>query len=101
MMLMFETWQMEMGQRMGDSHYWNARRKARKVILNGGIIVKETIDLSWIIYGSTLYWSDAANGCNGKDGSGFMTIMFLFIIIGLLKIVLFVVVLGIIAYILI
>ena len=100
-MLMFETWQMEMRQRLGDSHYWNARRKVRKVIVNGGIIVKETFDLIWIIYGSTLYWSDAAKNCNGANGSGFMTIMFLFIVIGLLKIVLFAVVLGIIGYILI
>ena len=92
---------MEMRQRLGDSHYWNARRKVRKVIVNGGIIVKETFDLIWIIYGSTLYWSDAAKSCNGANGSGFMTIMFLFIVIGLLKIVLFAVVLGIIGYILI
>ena len=89
-----------MRQRMSDSHYWNARRKARKIIVNGGIILKETFDLAWIIYGSTLYWSDAAKGCE-KDGSGFMTVMFLFIVMGLLKIFLFVVVLGIIAYIVI
>lgn len=62
-MLMFETWQIEMRQRMSDSHYWNARRKVRKIIVNGGIILKETFDLAWIIYGSTLYWSDAAKGC--------------------------------------
>lgn len=85
---------------MSDSHYWDARRKVRKIIVNGGIIAKETFDLIWIIYGSTLYWSDDAKGCE-KDGSGFMTVMFLFIVMGLLKLILFAVVLCIIGYILI
>lgn len=99
-MLMFEVWQTEMRQRMSDSHYWNSRRKLKKVLVNGGIIIKEMFDLAWVIYGSTLYWSEAAKGC-GKNGSGFMTVMFLFIFLGLIKIFLFVVVLVVIGYIMV
>ena len=89
---------MEMRERLADSNYWQTRRKVRKIISNGTIIVKECFDLGWIIYGSILYWSPAAKGCS-NDNTGFIFIMFLFIIIGLLKIILFVVVLGIIVYI--
>jgi hypothetical protein len=97
-MLMFETWQIELRQRMLDSSYWGTRRKLRKVLTNTGLIGKELFDLSWVIYGSTLYWSDAAAGC---EKNAFMLVMFMFIIIGLIKLFLFVLVLGIVAYILI
>ena len=99
-MLMFETWQIEMRQRMNDSHYWNSQRKLKKIVTYSGFIVKETFDLSWIVYGSTLYWSDAAKECD-KSGNGFMTVMFLFIIIGMVKILLCVIVLFIVIYIVI
>ena len=85
---------------MNDSHYWNSHRKLKKVFVNGGLICKEIFDLSWVIYGSTLYWSDKAKDCD-KNGSGFMTVMFLFIIIGMVKILLFIVVILIVVYIVI
>lgn len=97
-MLMFETWLLEMRERMGDSNYWHSRRKLRKCLTNGTIIAKEVFDLSWIIYGSTLYWSDAATDCNNET-NGFITIMFLFILIGFFKIVLFGIVCVILIYI--
>lgn len=99
-MLMFETWLMEMRERMADSNYWHTRRTLRKWLTNGTIIAKELFDLGWIIYGSTLYWSKDADSCT-NESNGFITIMFLFILMGFFKLLIFALVLFILIYIMI
>jgi hypothetical protein len=51
----------------------------------------------WVIYGSTLYWSEKAEGC-GDENRGYMIIMLMFILLGFFKVLLFVVFLGVIAW---
>lgn len=62
------------------------------------VVVKEICEALWVFYGITLYYSDAAQGCSDEN-RGFVIIMVMFLILGVLKLVLFLVVLGIMGYI--
>lgn len=86
-----------MRERLNNSDYWMIHRKAKKIISSTTMIVKELIELAWIIFGMNLYWSDKADGCS-KDNRGPMLIMILFIILGILKIILFTIVVIIVIY---
>jgi len=89
---------MEYRFRMSNSHYFQHYRQRRKLIQNGMVVVKEICEAFWVFYGITLYYSDESKGCS-EENRGFVIIMVMFLILGVLKLVLFLVVLGIMVYI--
>jgi len=91
---------LELRKRLQDSMYWQVRTTLRKVISTSISVAKELGDCSWIIYGATLYWSKNADHCSDVSSS-MMFCMLMFILLGLLKILLFGVVGCIVIYILI
>ena len=97
-LLVVETMTVEYRGRMSNSPYYQHHRRARKIIQNGMVVAKEICEAIWVIYGITLYYSDGANGCSDQN-RGFIIIMAMFLLLGVLKLVLFLVVLGIMIYI--
>ena len=97
-LLCVETVTMEYRFRMNNSHYFQHYRQRRKLIQNGMVVVKEICEALWVFYGITLYYSDESKGCS-EENRGFVIIMVMFLILGVLKLVLFLVVLGIMVYI--
>ena len=97
-LLCIETMTMEYRGRMHNSPYYQHYRLRRKIIQNGMVVVKEVCEALWVIYGITLYYSDKEQGC-ADENRGFIIIMAMFLLLGVLKLVLFVIVLGIMIYI--
>ena len=62
------------------------------------VVVKEICEAIWVVYGITLYYSDASKGCSDEN-RGFIIIMAMFLLLGVLKLILFIVVIGIMIYI--
>ena len=62
------------------------------------VVIKEICEAIWVVYGITLYYSDDAKTCT-EQNRGFIIIMAMFLLLGVLKLILFVVVIGIMIYI--
>ena len=97
-LLCVETMTVEYRGRMSNSPYYQHYRRRRKIIQNGMVVVKEICEAVWVVYGITLYYSDGAKGCSDEN-RGFIIIMAMFLLLGVLKLVLFLVVIGIMVYI--
>jgi len=73
-------------RRMNESPFWfTSHRKVKKIIHNGSIIFIELMQQAWVVYGSIIFWSDDSEGCN----TNYKWVMLLYIIVGYLKMVLF------------
>lgn len=56
--------------------------------------VKETSELSWQVYGVTLYFSKESDGCSDEN-AGFMIVMALFLVLAAIKLIVILAVIGI------
>ena len=95
--LILEGCTVEMRERMASSVYWSENRTRKKWIIGTVVALKEVSEVSWQIYGATLYFSKQADGCSSEN-SGLMVVFVLFLILGAFKLILVLVVLGILAF---
>ena len=96
--LCIETITVEYRARMGDSPYYQYHRIRRNILKHGMVVVKEVFEALWVAYGITLYYSDGRESCADKS-RGLVIIMGMFLALGVLKLVLFLVVVIIFVYI--
>jgi hypothetical protein len=84
---------------MSDSLYWQAHRRTKKRIIYVLAVTKEILDYSWIIYGIILFWAGPKRPekCNNEFYFTFWMID-LFIVLGLMKLALYIFVAGIFLY---
>ena len=97
MFLTLESFSMEMKERMQQSLYWSSHqyRLRRKLIIGFVGAAKEISEISWQVYGMTLYFSPDSDGCSENNG-GFMFVFVMFLCIAALKAILIVCVFAII-----
>ena len=88
----------ELRGRIHNSAYYDHYRMRRSLLKNGMVCMKEVSEASWVIYGICLYTSDDAKGCS-VENRGFVILMVMFLVIGVLKFVLLLAILGIMIYI--
>lgn len=89
MLLCTETLCMEMRERMSHCPYWYIlHRRAKKIIGNASIILKELVEQVWVWYGLALYYSPEAEGCSEKNET-YIWCMGFFLILGCIKMVCF------------
>jgi len=86
-----------MRERINFSDYWRERPRLKKAIVLTPMIIRELCEFSWLIYGNVLYFSDESESCSKKYG-GYMFVMFLFLLIGYCKIILYAVIIAIVSY---
>ena len=86
-----------MKDRMNGSLYWDENRGRKKIILRTASAIKECSEISWQIWGFTLYFSSRSDGCSEENG-GFMFVMLMFLILAMLKLLLLLVIIGIMMY---
>ena len=60
-------------------------------------VVKETSELAWQVYGVTLYFSKASDGCS-EENAGFMIVMVLFLVLAAIKLLVIIGVIAILIY---
>lgn len=73
------------------SYYWDhdQNRKYRKLICNGSILFREILEINWVIYGLILYNSAEAETCENEENGIYMWCMWVFLALGVCKLVLF------------
>lgn len=69
----------------------------KKAIVFTPIVLREIGEFAWLIYGNVLYFSKEADTCNEKQG-GYMFVMFLFLLVGYCKMVLYIMIIAIVSY---
>lgn len=82
---------------MHNSVYWAEYRARKRWLLVGVIGSKELGEYSWQIYGLTLYFSDASDGCSDEN-YGFMFVFVMFLVLAIIKIVLIALVISILCF---
>ena len=87
-----------MRERMRESLFWQANNALRRRTIFKVVGVKEAIEISWQIYGATIYFSDRAYQCKEQNGF-FMIFMGIFLIIGCIKVFLLLIAVMILIYI--
>lgn len=88
----------ELRERMNESLYWVTRHRGLKKIFNiSTIFLKELMEQFWIGYGCTIYWSKDAEDCSQQPGN-YMWCMLLFLIMGFLKLAVFLVIILVVIY---
>ena len=89
MFLTIESGLMELRERMQASLYWSSteNRLKRKCSMGLLVSIKELSEISWQIYGATLYFSSDSDGCS-EENQAFMIVFVLFLIMAALKVVL-------------
>ena len=90
--MILESYTVEMRERMGHSVYWNENRTRKKWVIGIIVFIKEVCEVSWQIYGLTLYLSKESDGCS-EENQGLVIILVLFLVLGAFKLLLIFIVL--------
>ena len=89
----------ELRERMADSNYWcMIRPKLKKIFTHGSVIIKEIFEIAFVIYGAVILWSKSGDAC-WDNNQEYMWCMEIFILIGLVKLFIVLVMTSLIVYI--
>jgi hypothetical protein len=91
MVITVELFIQELKDRMSDSLYWQGHRRIKKRIIYAVAITKEVVDYGWIIYGICIFWAGPARPpkCSNEFYFTFWMIN-IFIILGIMKLCLYI-----------